>query len=118
MKKDYWLYTVAASAGILVWVIIAWISDRREAWDSPAYLQIGIPALCLMSTMMGYLSPDRPWRWGAVPLGAQALWVVATQGVGNLWPLALIMIGILAVPPIQAARLGAYIHRRTARQSE
>jgi hypothetical protein len=89
------------------------MSGRREAWDSPAYFQVGMPALCVMSALMGYLSPDHPWPWGAVPLGAQTLWMVATQGLGNLWPLGLIVSGIFAVPPIVAARFGAFIHRRT-----
>jgi hypothetical protein len=77
------------------------------------YFQVGMPALCVMSALMGYLSPDHPWPWGAVPLGAQTLWMVATQGLGNLWPLGLIVSGIFAVPPIMAARFGAFIHRRT-----
>ena len=71
MKKDQWLYGAAAASGILVWVVVS-LSDRREAWDSPAYFQVGIPMLCIMSALMSYLSPDRPWRWGAIPLGAQS----------------------------------------------
>ena len=117
MKKDYWLYGIAASVGILVWVVVATMSGRREAWDSAAYFQVGIPALCLVSAVMGYLAPDRAWRWGAIPLGAQLVWMLVTQGPGNLLPLGLIVGGILAVPPILAARLGAFIHRRTARQA-
>lgn len=117
MKKDSWFYLIAVSSGILVWLVVSSLSGRREAWDSPAYFQVGIPALCMMSAVMGYLSPDRPWRWGAIPLGAQVIWMFATQGLGNLWPLGLIVSGIFAVPPILAARLGAFIHRRTARQA-
>ena len=104
-------------SGILVWVMILSISGRREAWDSPAYFQFGIPALCLISFVMGYLSPDRPWRWGAVPLAAQLVWMLATDGPGNLLPLGLIVGGILAVPSILTARFGAFIQRRTARQA-
>jgi hypothetical protein len=33
-----------------------------------------------------------------------------------LWPLGLIVSGIFAVPPILAARFGAFIHRHTARE--
>ena len=117
MKKDYWLYGIAAVSGILVWVLVSSISGRREAWDSAAYFQVGIPALCLVSAVMGYLAPDRAWRWGAIPLGAQLVWMLVTQGPGNLLPLGLIVGGILAVPPILAARLGAFIHHRTARQA-
>jgi hypothetical protein len=116
MKRDFWLYVIAAISGVLVWVVVSSLSGRREAWDSPAYFQIGIPVLCTMSAVMGYLSPDRAWRWGAIPLGAELLWMLATQGAGNLLPLGIIVGGILAIPSILTARLGAFIHRRTARQ--
>jgi hypothetical protein len=116
MKRDSWFYLIGATSGILVWIVVSSLSGRREAWDSSAYFQFGIPALCLVSLVMGYLSPDRAWRWGAIPLGAQTAWMFATQGFGNLWPLGLIVSGIFAVPPILAARLGAFIHRRTPRQ--
>jgi hypothetical protein len=69
------------------------------------------------SALMSYLSLDRPWRWGAIPLGAQAVWMFATQGLGNLWPLGLIM-GILAVPPALTARLGPSLRRRSGRTTE
>jgi apolipoprotein N-acyltransferase len=114
VKKDYWLYGLAATSGILVWVIVSMMSGRREAWDSAAYFQVGIPALCLVSAVMGYISPDRTWRWGAIPLGAQIVWMSATQGLGNLFPLGLIVGGILAVPPILTARLGAFLRHRRA----
>jgi hypothetical protein len=117
MKKDSWFYVIAALSGILVWVLVSSISGRREAWDSAAYFQVGIPVLCLVSAVMGYLAPDRSWRWGAIPLGAQIAWMLVTQGPGNLLPLGLIVGGVLAVPPILAARLGAFIHHRTARQA-
>ena len=112
MKRDSWFYVIAAAAGILVWVMVSSISGRGEAWDSPVYFQIGISVLCIMSAVMGYLSPDRAWRWGAVPLGAQTLWMFATQGLGNLWPLGLIVSGISAVPPILAASSGTFFGRR------
>jgi hypothetical protein len=115
MMMDRWLYGVAAFSGILVWVVVSSVSGRREAWDSAYYFQVGIPALCLVSAVLGYLSPTRSWRWGAVPLGAQTVWMFATQGLGNLWPLGLIAGGIFAMPPVLAARFGAFIRRCTTR---
>ena len=113
MKKDSWFYVIAALSGILVWVTVASVSGRQEAWDSSAYFEFGIPALCLVSLIMGYLSPDRAWRWGAVPLAAQLAWMLVTLGAGNLLPLGLIVGGILALPSILTARLGAFFRRRT-----
>jgi hypothetical protein len=112
MKANHWLYVVSALSGILVWTLVSTGTGRREAWDSGAYYQIGLPALCVVSAVLGYLEPERPWRWGAVPLVAQAVVMLATQGVGNLWPLGLIVNGVLAVPPILTARLGAFVRTR------
>jgi len=39
----------------------------------------------------------------------------ATQGLGNLWPLGLIVNGVLAVPPILTARLGAFVRTRNSK---
>ena len=114
MKTNHWLYAVAAVSGILVWTLVSAATGRREAWDSGAYYQIGLPALCVVSAALGYLEPDRPWRWGAAPLAGQAVAMFATQGVGNLWPLGLIVTGVLAVPPILTARLGAFVRRRNS----
>ncbi len=112
VKRERWLYVIAAASGILAWVAVSWVSGRREAWDSSWYFEAGIPALCLVSAVLGYLAPNRSWRWGAVPVGAQTLWMYATQGIGSLWPLGLLMGAILAVPPILAARLGAFLGRK------
>jgi hypothetical protein len=114
MKASRWLYIVSALSGILVWTLVSDATGRREAWDSAAYYQIGLPTLCVVSAVLGYLEPDRPWRWGAVPLIAQAVVMFATQGLGNLWPLGLIVNGVLAVPPILTARLGAFVRTRNS----
>ena len=112
MKTNRWLYALAAGSGILVWVAVSMLSGRREAWDSEAYYQIGLPVLCVVSAVLGYFEPDRPWRWGAIPLAAQAVTMFAMQGLGNLWPLGLIVTGVLAVPPILTAKFGTFLRTR------
>jgi hypothetical protein len=112
MKANGWLYVMSAVSGVLVWTLVSAATGRREAWDSGAYYQFGLPALCLVSALLAYFEPDRSWRWGAVPLAAQAVAMFAIQGLGNLWPLGLIVTGVLAVPPILTARLGAFVRTR------
>jgi hypothetical protein len=41
--------------------------------------------------------------------------MLTTEGLGNIWPLGLIIGGILAVPTILTARLGAFLRRRSGR---
>lgn len=112
MKKEYGLYGTALLAGVLVWIVVAAFSGRREAWDSELYFTFGIPALCLVAGILGFVEPARSWRWGMVPLLGQAVWLFTTQGFGNLWPLGLVTFGIFAVPSIVTARVGAAVATR------
>jgi small-conductance mechanosensitive channel len=107
MKKDYWLYGFAVVTGIVVWVFVSTVSGRREAWDSQWYVLIGIPVVCLVSAALGYVETSRPWRWGVAPLIGQFSWMLLTQGPGNLLPLGLVVFGVLSVPSIITAQIGA-----------
>ena len=114
MKKDYWLYGAAVAAGIGVWVVVSEVSHRREAWDSEWYFLIGIPVVCMVAAGLGFVEPRKPWRWGLIPLMAQAVWMVVTQGVGNLLPLGLVVFGVLAIPSMITAWLGALVGKAVA----
>ena len=114
MKKDSWLYGVAVVAGIVVWVTVATVSGRREAWDSQWYFLIGTPVVCVVSAVLGFIEPGRPWRWGVVPLIGQFFWMLLTQGPGNLLPLGVVVFGILSVPSIITAQIGAFFGNKRA----
>ena len=114
MKKDYWLYGVAVVAGIIVWVVVSAVSHKREAWDSKWYFLACMPVVCLLSAILGFVEPDRPWRWGVTPLAGQFFWMLLTQGPGNLLPLGVIVFGILSVPSVLTARLGAFVGKKAA----
>ena len=55
MKKEVWLYGTAFVSGILVWVLGSLFSGQTEAWDSEPYLSVGIPALCLVAGVLGFI---------------------------------------------------------------
>jgi hypothetical protein len=109
MKKDYWMYGLAIGIGIVVWVAVSTVSGRREAWDSEWYFLIGTPVVCVASAVLGFLEPSRPWRWGVAPLAGQFSWMLLTQGPGNLLPLGMVVFGILSLPSIITARIGASV---------
>ncbi|MGH8641624.1 MAG: hypothetical protein ACRET6_07925 [Burkholderiales bacterium] len=117
MKKEHWLYLIAAVGGAVIWMLVASASGKREAWDSGLYFSVGIPAVCLLSMVFGTFEPDRPWRWGIAPLAGQFLWMLLSQGPGNLLPLGVVMFGILSVPSIVTAHIGAAIARRRAKRN-
>jgi len=118
MKRNHWLYLVAAACGAAIWILIALASGRKEAWDSNLYFSLGIPAVCLVSMVFGFFEPHRSWRWGVLPLVGQLAWMLLSQGPGNLLPLGVIVFGVLTVPSIIAARIGAAIARKTARRND
>jgi hypothetical protein len=61
-----------------------------------------------MSALLGYLFPERPWRWAIALFGAQFLAMVLRSGeIGRLAPLGLVMFGILSMPAVFAAVLAA-----------
>jgi hypothetical protein len=112
MKKDGWLYGAALVSGIIVWILVSSFSGKREAWDSDSYFTFGMPVLCLVAGVLGYVEPARPWRWGSAPLVGQGLWMFVSQGFGNLFPLGIVALGLFAVPSIVTARIGAAISDR------
>jgi hypothetical protein len=117
MKKDVWLYGVAVGVGILVWAIVSALSHRREAWDSQWYFMIGVPVVCVVSAVLGFIEPSRPWRWGVAPLTGQFSWMLLTQGPGNLLPLGIVVFGILAIPSMLTAQLGALVGKTVSRRA-
>jgi hypothetical protein len=115
MKKDYWLYGLAIMIGIAAWIAVSTASGRREAWDSEWYFLIGTPAVCLASAVLGFLEPSKSWRWGVAPLVGQFSWMLVTQGPGNLLPLGVVVFGVLSVPSIVTAKIGAFFGNRHAK---
>jgi hypothetical protein len=67
-----------------------------------------------MSAALGFVEANRPWRWGVAPLVGQFSWMLFTQGPGNLLPLGLVMFGVLSIPSIMTARIGAFFGSKRA----
>ncbi len=98
--------------GAGVWILIMKVSgEKHEAWDSSLYFSAGIPMMCVISLLFGYLKPERAWRWGVMPIVGQCLWLLISQRIGNMLPLGLIFFAILTIPGIIAAHIGAFLAR-------
>jgi hypothetical protein len=117
VKRDHWLYLVAAGCGAAVWIIVAQVSGRREAWDSGLYFSVGMPAVCLVSLAFAFFAPERSWRWGVLPFAGQFVWMLLSEGPGNLLPLGVIVFAVLSLPAVVAARIGAYLSTRWVRKA-
>jgi hypothetical protein len=111
MKRDYALCAVSAFAGVAVWVTLSTISGRHEAWDSGEYFYVGMPVLCVVAGVLGYIEPKQIWRWAVVPMAGQAIWLLLSQGFGNLMPLGIVVFVFLSLPLLLFARIGAAFAR-------
>lgn len=95
-----------------LWVLTSLLSGRSEAWDSDSYWKFAYPAAILLSGVLGYLAPERSWRWGFVVMVVQALTLAVAAASFGLLPIGLILFGILSVPTMGAAKIGAMVSRK------
>jgi hypothetical protein len=106
-------YAIAACTGALLWMAGSWTSGEREAWDSGSYWAIFYPAAIGACAALGYMFPERPWRWCLALFAAQFATMALLSGeIGSLAPLGFVLFGILAVPAIGAAWLTSGLRRR------
>lgn len=115
-------HALAVTTGVLTYLgtlVIAGLAGGdmaralgREAVDLAPYWFFALPLCYLAAGVLGYLCPVRTWRWSLDMLATQ--WVCMLLFAGSdlsLWPLALVLALILALPGILTAWLGGFVHR-------
>jgi hypothetical protein len=84
----------------------------RELVDLGIYWLVALPICYLAAGVLGYLCPVRTWRWIITMLAIHALYTLVSAGSGlSLWPLALVMYLVIALPGILTGWLGGLIRR-------
>lgn len=111
-RHDLLAYLGAAIVGAAVWLIISYVTELQEAWDSSYYYLYGLPVMVFVSGSLGLLAPVRVWRWGLTVVGTQAFIAIIINPMANLLPLGLVVFGLLSLPCIAAAYLGAFIRNK------
>jgi hypothetical protein len=114
VKRDHVLTLLAVALGAAIWIAIATLTGKREAWDSELYFKLGVPVTCVVSFVFGLIEPARSWRWGVAPFAGQFLAMLLTEGVGSLLPLGMIAFAVLSIPAVITARIGAAVGKRRA----
>jgi peptidoglycan/LPS O-acetylase OafA/YrhL len=100
-------YGIAIVAGTTLWVATSAVSGKREPWDTSIYWTVAYPVALALAGLLGYVFPERPWRWAVVVIFLQAaVMLLAGSGLG-LWPLALILLTILSLPAVALAKSAA-----------
>lgn len=127
LRRDLAPKLLAAAVGFAVWGAVAVLGGRREAdgalrlieaWDSPLYAEVGMPAMGAALFVMGWLWPQGAWRWWAAAALGAAVAIVVFLPPGqslNLWPLSILAVLAVTAPllmPIYLGVLGERLVRR------
>ncbi len=109
MNNDNHLFAGTASflCGLIVYVVIVAATGRNEAWDDGSYYLLGIPFMCLVAFVIGYLFPLEPWRWALWMAGGQAVGALLNGSSLSLLPFAIVFMAIVSTPQFIAARYGS-----------
>lgn len=112
MTRQAWsALGIAAVLGLVLWTATAMLGKRIEPWDSPAYWTLAYPAAVVLCGLLGFVFPERPWRW-ALTLMSMQLFVMLAGGSGfSLLPMGVIVMAVLALPGIGLAYLCALARR-------
>ncbi len=109
---------IAAVAGFVGWAAFAFGGRLREAWDVGAWWVVALPALALVAGILGYLVPQKVWRWSVAILGGQLLAMVLLRPAGTdlgLFPLTVVFLLVpLGLIFMVLALIGRAIARRRA----
>lgn len=108
-RRAAFAYGLAAVAGMVLWFATSMVSGRREPWDSSVYWTVSYPLAIALAGVLGYLFPERPWRWAVVIILMQMVVMIAGGSGFGLLPLGLILLSVLALPGVAVARWAARI---------
>jgi drug/metabolite transporter (DMT)-like permease len=109
MRSSNFAYAIAFVAGTVLWAATSVLSKKVEPWDSSAYWTFAYPLAIVLSGVLGYVVPHRPWRWALVVMFTQFIvMLIGGSGLGLL-PLGLVVLAILSLPAVVAANVAARI---------
>jgi hypothetical protein len=114
MMQPIWATLTTAGIGVVTWIVVATLGGRSEAWDSPLYFTVVLPAIAVTVAVVAYLVPVRIWRWAMFPFWAQALVAFLQNPTANLLPLGLILFSVFGAVCLVPASIGAQMGRRRA----
>ena len=108
-------WVLSLAGGTVLWSLATVSLGHREPWDSPAYWTVWLPCAVLLTALLGFAFPQRPWRWPiAVMLAQLPVMALVSGEIGSLAPLGAILLLFLSIPGIIAAFAAAWLRRRLA----
>lgn len=74
-----------ALGGLAVWLTIRRVTGLREAWDSPAYLLVGLPVMVVIAAAGAFISPRTRFAVGFAVVSLQFAVLLGSEW--NMGPL-------------------------------
>jgi hypothetical protein len=106
-------FGVAAAVGVAVEILIVSTLGGREAWDSELYWKAGWTAMIAAAFLAAFFARRDRVAIGYAPFLAQFITMMVRTGGGSLWPLGLIVIGVIGLTGVAAAFVGAFLGKQT-----
>lgn len=112
-SRAAWLAAIVG--GTALWTIASLVEARPEPWDSSSYWAIYLPVAFLYCGVLGWLFPDRPWRWALGVVLAQFPVMLAFTGeVGSMFVAGIFVLLVEVLPAIFAGHVGAWFGKGLA----
>src|SRR2546423_1275816 len=106
-NKSWIAHLTSIMLGLALWTVAAMLGKHAEPWDAPGYWTIAYPAAIALSGLLGYLFPERPWRWAALLMLMQLAVMFMGGSDFSLLPLGLVLLAVLTLPAAALASLCA-----------
>lgn len=104
-------WAIALGTGLILWSAASYVAGGGEPWDSGTYWTGAYPLAVIMAAALGFAFPERSWRWALGIMLAQLPVMLATGSGFGLLPLGFVLLGVLSLPAILTAKLGAWLRR-------
>lgn len=111
MSKHLIQAIAVVAVGCLYWQVICMMAGVEEPWDADAYWIAWYPVSLALSALAGWAARGRGWVASVLFTFAQLPVLGLNTGVGSLWPVGLLFVCVLAVPPAALAALVDGLHR-------
>jgi hypothetical protein len=108
---------VAFALGVASWLALAAIARDREAWDSPLYFSVLLPASVVIGFVGARAFGGPAWRWPLAFFGGELATLLAigfARDSLSLWPLSIGFLLAFSLPCWLAAAIGTRL--RAARR--